>query len=439
MPPTSSPAPGVAGRSTRKKFLILGGGAVVLGSIIAASALSHGKKGLPVAIATVGHEDVVARVSCTGKTEAKRKVDISANVMGQIVNLAVREGDRVRKNQFLLQIDRTQLKAQTSGSEAALAALLADREASRTSFAQTEADFARAEKNYREKIVSEAEFQRERSLRDGAQATLAGVERRIEQARAGLEASRDSLSKTTIRSPIDGIVTALPVEEGEIAVIGTMNNAGTKLLTVSDMSEVEADMQVDETDVPRVKLGQKASITVDAFAGKTFDGIISEIGSSPIVKAGSSQEAVEFSVKIAFKSPPEGIRPGYSVSAEIETGERRGVIAIPVQALVVQDLAEKTANDEKKDDDSSSTTTKKTPHRTNDVEGVFRIDLGKARFVPVKTGLQGELNIEISEGLKDGEKIVTGPFRILRTLKDGDAIRPEDKPKGSKDKPAQKS
>jgi HlyD family secretion protein len=429
------------GMSRGKKIAIGVGILVVVGGIVGGSIAAKGKKGSPVAMAKVAREDVFSRVNATGQTEAKRKVDISANVMGPIVNLAVREGDRVKKGQFLLQIDRAQLKAQESSSVAALAALFADREAARANAKQAGYDAARAEKNFREKIVPEAEFQRYASARDSAKANLAAVERRIEQARAGLDASRDSLSKTTIRSPIDGIVTALPVEEGEIAVIGTMNNAGTKLMTISDMGEVEADMKVDETDVPRVAIGQKAQVTIDAFQGKTFTGTVSEIGSSPITSSlgSSTQGAVEFSVKIALDAPPADIRSGFSVNAEIETGSRKQVVAIPVQALVIQDMADKIAGDEKKAaEKTASTEVRKTGAGApkKEVEGVFRVEAGKAKFVPVKTGLQGELNVEITEGLKEGDQIITGPFRILRTLKDGDPIRPEDDKKkkdGKKD------
>ena len=438
------PADAPARMSTGKKVLITVGILVVVGLIVGVSIKKSQKKGSPVQMAAVKTEDVVSRVTATGKIEAKRKVDLSANVMGQIVNLAVKEGDVVKKGQFLLQIDRAQLKAQASGSEAALAALFADRDAAKASAAQSDYDVERGEKNFRERIIPEAEVQRLRSARAAAHAQVDSIEKRIEQAKANLTASRDTLSKTTMQAPISGIVTALPVEEGEIAVIGTMNNAGTKLMTISDMGEVEADMRIDETDMPRVRLGQTATLSVDAYPNKTFEGVISEIGSSPISGnslTGSTSGAVEFSVKIALKNPPADIRPGFSVSADIETGRRTNVVAIPVQALVVQDLAKKVASQEKKDGDVLSTEMKKGPEGPSarrDVEGVYRVDGDKAKFVAVKTGLQGELNVEILEGLKPGEKIITGPFRILRTLNDGDLIREEDQKKKDGKKPEEK-
>jgi HlyD family secretion protein len=411
---------------------------VAVGGIVAANLARGRKKGVEVTMHTVKKDDVIARVTCTGKVEAKKKVEISANVMGQIVNLAVKEGDRVEKGQFLLQIDRAQLQAQASGSEANLSALLAERDATRASLEQAQDVFNRADKNFRERIISEADLLRARTALDGARAGLAATERRIEQARAGLAASRDTLSKTTILAPIGGLVTALPVEEGEIAVIGTMNNAGTKLMTISDMSEVQAEMEVDETDLPRVKLGQKATVTIDAFPDRTFSGTVTEIASSPIVRQGQSNPAVEFSVKVVIVDPSPEIRPGFSVSGAIETGEQKGVVAIPVQALVVQDMAEKTAKSEAAEEEVSTRIESKKP-AARDIEGVFKVEEGKVRFVAVKTGLQGELVIEITEGLKEGDQIFTGPFRTLRALKEGDLVRPEAKPGGKGDKSAAKA
>lgn len=401
-----------------------------VGGLVAAN-LRGRKKGTEVTIHTVEKKDIVARVSCTGAIEAKRKVEISANVMGQIVNLAVREGDRVEKSQFLLQIDRAQLQAQTTGREAYLQALLADRDGARANALQAEDAFARAEKNYGQRIISDADMSRARAARDGADAQVHAVERRIEQGRAELLASRDSLSKTTIVAPIEGIVSALPVEEGEIAVIGTMNNPGTKLMTISDMSIVQAVMEVDETDVPQVKIGQKAAITIDALPGQTFAGTVAEIGSSPIPRNAGGSQAVEFEVKIVLQEPPDSVRPGFSVSGHIDTGEARDAVAIPVQALVVQDLAERYAEKEKAAEstgDASVPLDEVAPGpEERDVEGVFQVVDGKAKFVPIKTGLQGELLVEVKEGVKAGDAVVTGPFRTLRQLKDGEQVRPEKK------------
>lgn len=380
---------------------------LLIAGITTASIVSKGKEGTPVTFGKVERTDIVSKVSANGQIDAQRKVDLSANVMGQIVNLAVREGDVVKKGDFLLQIDQKQLAASAQGAEASMRALFSDREASRATFAEAEQNFARVQKNFRENIVPAADLERARAARDSARANVAAIEQRIQQARATLAAARDTLSKTTIVAPMAGIITALPVEEGEVAVIGTMNNAGTKLLTIADMSTVEAVMEVDETDVPNVKVGQKATVTIDAYPNKTFEGTVTEVGSSPMTTAGlqTSSEAVNFEVKIQLANPPAGVRPGFSASADIITGTRAKSLAIPIQALVIREKPTKGAEKAKEE------------------EGVYLHKEGKAQFVPVTTGLAGENNIEITKGLSEGQEIITGPFRALRDIKDGGKVR----------------
>ena len=217
-------------------------------------------------------------------------------------------------------------------------------------------------------------------------------------------------------APMDGIVTSLPVEEGEVAVIGTMNNPGTKLLTIADMSIVEAVMEVDETDIPTVKVGQRATVTIDAYPNKTYNGVVTEVGSSPIPSVTGGADAVNFEVKIQLENPPAGVRPGFSASADIITGTRAKVVAITLQALVVR---EKPGS---------------TPGKQQDEEGVYVHKAGKATFVTVTTGLTGESSIEITKGLTDGEQIVTGPFRALRDIKDGDKVREQKEEKKEDEK-----
>ena len=210
---------------------------------------------------------------------------------------------------------------------------------------------------------------------------------------------------------MSGIVTALPVEEGEVAVIGTMNNAGTVLMTISDMSVVEAVMQVDETDIPNVKIGQKAKVTVDAYPNRSFDGVVTEVGSSPIKGAGSAgTEAINFEVKVQLQNPPAEIRPGFSCTADIVTGFRPSTAAIPIQALVVREKPKGP---------------KQAPGKAQEEEGVYRFDrtAAEVKFVPVKTGITGETSIELVSGIKAGAEIVTGPFKALRDIKDGDHVR----------------
>ncbi|HEX9687610.1 MAG TPA: efflux RND transporter periplasmic adaptor subunit [Thermoanaerobaculia bacterium] len=387
-----------------------------------------------VTTAKVEKVDLIAKVTANGKIQARRKVDLSALVMGQIVNLAVKEGDKVNRGQLLLQIDRAQLAAQTAGRESALSAMRSDLQAARATAEQARLDYERARRNWEAKILPEAELQRAKSGYDTAQANLSATQQRLLETGANLAASRDSLSKTTVTAPIQGVVTYLPVKEGEVTVIGTMNNPGTQLLTISDMSEVEAVMMVDETSVPEVKIGQKANLNVDAYPNRTFEGLVTEVGSSPISKTDpdllsltQGSEAINFKVKIRVVNPPETIRPGFSVTADILTGRKESATAIPIQALVVRDVP-------KKDGKPVAGST----GRPQTEEGVYVIKAGKLAFEKVETGLAGELMIEIKNGPKVGEEIVTGPFKVLRQVKEGDRVivEKEGGKKGRRETPA---
>ena len=400
-----------------KKTKIIGGAVLGVAAVVVLTGLIRGRdKNVPrVTTAKVEKLDLVSKVTANGKIQAQRKVDMSALVMGQIVNLAVKEGDHVKKGQLLLQIDRAQLAAQAQGREASLAAMRHDLDAAKSTAAQAEFDYERAKQNFQGHILAEADYQKAKSTLETSKANLAATEERMNSTMADLAASRDSLSKTTVTAPIEGVVTALPIKEGEVTVIGTMNNAGTQLMTVSDMGSVEAVMMVDETSVPQVKVGQKATLSIDAYPNKKFEGTVTEVGSSPVPKNDpdllalvANSEAINFKVKIRMENPPDTIRPGFSVTADIVTGHRDGATAIPIQALVVRDM-------EKKDKSASA-------GRPETEEGVYTIKDGKLDFVKVKTGIAGELMIEALEGPKPGQEIVTGPFKVLRQVKEGDKV-----------------
>ncbi len=413
-----------------KKWKIALGVAVaaVLAVVLMGSLRSKDRNAPHVTTAKVEKVDLVSKVTANGKIQARRKVDLSALVMGQIVNLAVKEGDKVKKGQLLLQIDKAQLAAAAAGSEASLAAMRNDLAAAKATAEQARLDYERAKQNYDAKILAEAEYQKARSNLDTARANLAATQERMRQASATLAGSRDSLSKTTVTSPIGGIVTALPIKEGEVTVIGTMNNPGTQLLTISDMSEVEAVMMVDETSTPQVKIGQTADLSIDAYPGKKFKGLVTEVGSSPIPKNDpdllslvANSEAINFKVKIRVQDPPDTIRPGFSVTAEIMTGRNDGATAIPIQALVVRDVPKEDAK-------------KSTSGRPETEEGVYLVKNGKLEFQKVETGLAGELMIEVKKGPAIGQEIVTGPFKVLRQVKEGDKVvvdREDQKKKGT--------
>jgi HlyD family secretion protein len=375
----------------------------------------RGPKPQPVQFGKVTRQDLQAKVTANGKVQATKKVDISATVPGQVIHLAVEEGDHVKKGQFLLQLDSVRYKAGARSSEFSTEALLKDRDSARYNADQAKADLERAEQNYAAGILAQADLQRARTTSATAASALLAAEQRVEQARASLEADQDSLSKTTIRAPMDGVVTAKRIEEGEVAVIGVQNQPGTVLVTISDMSKVEAEMEIDETSIPSVVLGQDARVHIDAYPNQTFDGVVTEVGSSPITPtAGQTNEAIKFKVKVQLKNPPEGIKPGLSVQADILTGFRPKALTVPLQALVVRDA-------ERKPEDPPATGPPK------EEEGVFVIDAGKAVFKPIKTGLLGELSVEVLSGVAEGDSIVTGPFKELRALKPGDLVR-EQKP-----------
>ncbi len=407
-----------------KKWKILLGvaAAAVLGIVLMGSIRGRDRNVPKVTTARVDKVNLVAKVTANGKIQARRKVDLSALVMGQIVNLAVKEGDQVRKSQLLLQIDKAQLAAGVAGREASLAAMRNDLEAARSNSQQAKSDFERARQNFSAKILSEAEFQRAKSVYDASKANVSAVEERLRETGANLAASRDSLSKTTVVAPIAGVVTALPIKEGEVTVIGTMNNAGTQLLTISDMSEVEAVMMVDETSVPSVHIAQTANLTIDAYPGKTFKGTVTEVGSSPIQKNDpdllsltANSEAINFKVKIRIDDPPPTIRPGFSVTAEIVTGRKDGAVAIPIQALVVRDVPVKK-------DPKAKTPPPPASGRPATEEGVYYVKNGKLDFAKIETGIAGELMIEVKNGVTPGQEIVTGPFKVLRQIKEGDKV-----------------
>jgi HlyD family secretion protein len=268
---------------------------------------------------------------------------------------------------------------------------------------QASHDLERARKNFESKIVPEADYQHAQSTYDSARSAYAAAQQRIEQNRATVNAYHDTVTKSTVRSPIEGIVTTLRVKAGEVTVLGTMNNPGTQLMTISDMSTVQAVLMVDETDMPSIAVDQKAILTLDSYPGRHFDGVVTEVGHSPIPKDDvelqgliTTTEAINFKVKVKILEPPASIRPGFSVTADIITGTKSKVPTIPLAAVVIRDAP----NGQK---DASG--------RIRTEEGVYTMPGSKVHFVPIKTGLAGELDIEVASGLADGQDVISGPSR----------------------------
>ncbi len=399
----------------RKRVLVVVGILVVAAAIAGVVVSRRGPQPTTVQAATVGRADLQSKVTANGKVQAQKKVDISATIAGQITHLAVKEGDRVRKGQLLLQIDAVNPRAAARSMEAGVLALMRDLDSARARLEQAQDDLKRTEENYKASIIPEADYRRAQTNLTSAQAAVQAAQVRVDQARASSEGARDTLAKTTVLAPMDGTITAKRVEEGEVAVVGVLNQPGTVLLTVSDMSVVETEMEVDETSIPSVKVGQEARIRIDAYPNRTFNGVVTEVGNSPIINTGTTALAIKFKVKIQIKDPPPDIKPGLSVQADILTGFRPQALVIPIQALVVRDIELKPGETPK-------------PGAPRDEEGVYLIENDKARFQKLKTGLLGELSLEVIEGLKGGETVITGPFKALREIKPGDLVKVE-KPK----------
>ncbi|WP_306591526.1 efflux RND transporter periplasmic adaptor subunit [Geothrix sp. 21YS21S-4] len=404
----------------RKKVWIIAGGLVVV--LVAGLIVAGTKdKGTAVQISTVAKENIQSKVSANGRIQAVTKADISANVMGQVTRLAVKEGDRVTKGQFLMEIDPRSAQANADAMQANLHATRSDLASATANLVQARADFERAKANRSAGIIATADFERAKTTFDTAQAAEETARRRAEQARANVSQSNVGLGYSTISAPMDGVVTARRIEIGETAVPGIQNQAGTVLLTVSDMSKVEAEMEVDEASIPSVKLGQEAQVRIDAYPNEVFQGQVTEVGGSPILKT-TANEATKFKVKVWIKNPPFTIKPGLSAQADIFTGNRDQVLAIPFQALVMREIKLKPGETRQ-------------PGAPREEEGVFLQEGGKAKFVPVKTGLMGDLSVEVLSGLKGGETLITGPNRALRDLKGGEDVRVEkakkkEEPKG---------
>ncbi len=386
---------------------------IVIAAVLVLAALGglawsrRGPRPTEVQVAKVGREDLQAKVSANGRIQAQKKVDISATIAGQITHLAVEEGDRVRKGQLLLQIDPANPRAAARSNELSMQALREEVASARASLAQAEQDLRRTEQNFHAGIIPKADLDRARTAVQTTRAALQAIQRRVEEAGATLEGARDVLAKTTIRAPMDGIVTARRVEEGEVAVIGVQNSPGTVLLTISDMSAVEAELEVDETSIPSVRLDQEARVRLDAYPNRTFRGLVSEVGSSPIVVA--ANQAIKFMVKVRLTDPPPDVKPGLSARADILTGFRGKALAVPLQALVVRDAERKPGQPAP-------------PPDAREQEGVYLMEGGKARFQPLETGLIGDLSIEVIRGLRGGETVIIGPFKALRTLNPGDPV-----------------
>ncbi|MCS7043484.1 MAG: efflux RND transporter periplasmic adaptor subunit [Bryobacteraceae bacterium] len=427
----------------------------------------------------VVRQDLVSVVTASGEIKPRNYVNIGANVMGRIVEIHVKEGDRVRKNQVLARLESVQAQADLQAQQAALNSALAESSAAeaglramdenlrtaaagvdraRAEMERARLDYERAEKLFQDKLVSRQEFEAKKSQyealtaalreaearlaqmkaqREQTAAQLAAAQRRVAQVRATLDRFADVLQKHSAISPIDGIVTNLPVRVGETVVPGVQNSAASLIMTIADMSVITAEVKVDETDIVNVKLDQVADVTIDAMPNRVFKGRVIEIGNTAILRSSglaasqsaiSSQEAKDFKVVIALDNPPDEARPGLSCTAKIVTATREKALSIPIQALTVRQRGD--LEPEKKGGNvqaASNADPERQKKLKEELQGVFVVRNGVAEFREVKTGITGATDIEVLSGLKEGEEIVTGSYKAIRTLRNQAKVKIDNK------------
>jgi HlyD family secretion protein len=425
-------------------------GIAVIGAVVGFSVNRENRMKVAVQTGKVEKKDLVQVVTASGEVRPKRYVNVGANVSGRLVEIAVQEGDRVTRGQVLAKVESERYQAVQRQSEAGLAAGQADLARAEADLGASKLAFDRAKKMRDEKLVSEQDYDQAEADFKMKTAQVDSARRRVAQLQAARDSTKDDLAKTTVISPMDGQVTNLPMEAGEM-VIGAMSFQPTTIMTVADLSVMECQVMVDETDFRNLKLGQEAKIKVDALEGLEFKGEVTEIGASALVRGTGSQTAAQstlgantgnqpkdFKVTITIKDPPPILRPGLNATADITTARRNQVLAVPVQAVVVREV-----NKEGKvvDPDSgqgqgggsqgNTVNTAVTREKGVEKDGVFVVQGDKAVFTPVKTGIMGETDMEITQGLADGQEIVTGSYRTLRTLKDQARLKVETKGKKS--------
>jgi HlyD family secretion protein len=409
--------------------------AVVLAAVVGANVVRERGKRVAVQTQKVARKDLVSVVSASGEVRPKRYVNVSANVSGRITFLLVKEGDSVRKGQVLARIDSTRFEAGERQSAAALEAARADLARAQADVDAARLAFERSKRMHADKLISDQVFEQAEAELKMKTAQVQSQRERIAQQAAALETNRDDLAKTTVVAPMDGIVTALLKEEGEM-VIGAQSFSPTVIMTVADLSVMETEVMVDETDIRSLSLGQEAEVRVDALEGVKIKGQVTEIGSSAIVRAtgaatqttttSTANQAKDFKVTVTLVDPPATLRPGLNATADIRTAARKNVLTVPIQAVVVRELnKEGKVVDPEALQAAGPQAEEPVRAKGEEKDGVFVVQKDKAVFKPVKTGIVGETEVEVLSGLGDGEEIVSGSYRTLRTLKDQAKIKPE--------------
>jgi HlyD family secretion protein len=448
---------------TWQKVLIVVAVVAVLGGIVWYSVYQNNKGVVTVQTGHVTKADLTSIVTASGEVRPKNYTNVLGEGIGKITEIVVKEGDHVKKGDILLRLESIQpgadvlaQKAAIEGSEAGMHVAAASYDSAVATLAQRQSDlekakfdWERAQQLYQEQLISKQEFDANKATYNGAVAALNASKAQVEQTRAAREQSRfgmdqsnavlrhtqDILRKTTYTAPIDGIVSYIAVRIGENVVPGIQNAEGSFLMTISDMSIVTAEVKVDETDITNVRQGDPANVTIDAIAGTIFKGRVSQVGDLAILRSSgqaattqttaNTQEARDFKVVVTIDNPPDGLRPGLSASAKIETAQKKDVLTVPIQALAVRTQSD--LDEAQKEKNSSVTLAAPKPagdaRVKKDVQGIFVIRGKKAEFIPVQTGISGVTDIEVTSGLRDGDEIVIGNYKALRTLRPGASIK----------------
>ena len=403
--------------------------ALVAAGVVAFRINQKKNAGTEVRLEQVGRRDLVSAVTASGKIEPKTSVDISADITGRIVKIAVREGDPVKRGQFLLQIDPAQYQAAVARAQGAVSSTQAVLLQTRASRDQAQRAWNRAKQltELGDNLISPESAEQAQTALEVAEANFQSSRAQLEQARASLQEAKDNLAKTRLTAPISGRIVRLAVEEGEVAVPGTFSRETGLLMTIADLSVILAKVQVDETDVVRLKIRDSVEVNIDAYPDTTFSGRVTKVSNSAKLTptqtaSGSNDRAVDFDVEITLRNPPPDIRPDLSCTARIVTDTRDKALSIPIIALTVRDH-EKVPNEA---DAGPVMDTLRQRFAKREAEGVFVVRGGLATFRPVKVGVAGDEYFEVVDGLREGETIVAGTYQAIRDLKDGAKVRAAD-------------
>ncbi len=408
--------------NSKTKVIIGVIGLTVIGTAATVQASRGRTTGVEVRTEGVELRDLVQVVTASGNIRARRTVDVSSEVSAKVAQLLIDEGDDVVRGQVLLRLEPDLYQAAVSRNEASLAQAAAQQTQQEANLLQAERDLNRllSLRARDSLLVSGLQVDDARTRVDIAVATVSSSEHGVAQWRASVEEAEDQLSKTIFRAPMDGKVTRLNVEEGQTVIIGTMNNPGSLVLTISDLSVIEVVVQVDETDVPGISLGDSAFIRIDAFGDQEFSGRVTEIGNSainpPTQQAAGQQAAIDFEVVMTLDVNEALLRPDLSATADIVTETRWDALAVPIIALTVREEERDSSQAASEDDE------------LEDVEGVFIVVDGIVTFTPVEVGIAGEEFFEILSGVSVGDTLVSGPYQRIRELSNGDAVRSTDEP-----------